>query len=273
MTEYNHLIYEVDVDHICWIILNRPECINAFNTKLCQELAVALETADHDDNVHVVVLRGAGKGFSSGHDLKEDADDDFPSIYAYRNHYLQQQHEFTAPWRISKPVIASVHYCAIGKGFEIATLCDITIVTDDCRLGYKEMRYGISGFHMILPWLLNMKNARDLMLTGREVSAREAKEIGLVTEVVAPDELEAATLKKARLVAAMPNEMQRVHKHYVNHIYDQMGRSNAVNWYNDLMTMMSFCPVEVYQKFSRTTLDKGLKTALAETNALYDGLD
>ena len=270
---YEHLLYEVDDEHICRVTLNRPECINAFNSRLCGELSAALEAADRDDDVHVVVLRGAGKGFSSGHDLKEDADDDFPSIYAYRNHYLQQQHEFTAPWRISKPVIASVHYCAIGKGFEIAILCDITIVTEDTRLGYKEMRYGISGFHMILPWLVNMKNARDLIFTGREVSAFEAKDMGLVTEVVPPDELEAATLKKARLVAAMPNEMQRIHKHYVNHIYDQMGRSNAVNWYNDLMSMMSFCPVEVYQDFSRITLEKGLKAALAETNAKYDGLD
>ncbi|MDH3387970.1 MAG: enoyl-CoA hydratase/isomerase family protein [Gammaproteobacteria bacterium] len=270
---YEHLLTEVDDDKICWITLNRPECINAFNTRLCQEMSQALEAADRDDNVHVVVLRGAGKGFSSGHDLKEDADDDFPSAYAYRNHYLQQQHEFTAPWRISKPVIASAHYCAIGKGFEIATLCDITIVTDDCRLGYKEMRYGISGFHMILPWLVNMKTARDLMLTGRELDAREAKDLGLVTEVVKPDELAAATLKKARLVAALPNEMQRIHKHYVNHVYDLMGHSSAVNWYNDLMTMMSFCPTELYQKFSEITLEKGLKTALAETNARYNGLD
>lgn len=270
---YQHLLYEVDSEHICWVTLNRPECINAFNTRLCQEMSHALEAADRDDNVHVVVLRGAGKGFSSGHDLKEDADDDFPSIYAYRNHYLQQQHEFTAPWRISKPVIASVHYCAIGKGFEIASLCDITIVTDDTRLGYKEMRYGISGFHMILPWLVNMKTARDLLLTGRELGAQEAQQLGLVTEVVKAGELAAATLKKARLVAALPTEMQRIHKHYVNHVYDLMGHSSAVNWYNDLMTMMSFCPTEVYQKFSEITVDQGLKTALSETNARYDGLE
>ena len=71
----------------------------------------------------------------------------------------------------------------------------------------------------------------------------------------------------------MPNEMQRIHKHYVNHVYEMMGRSTAVNWYNDLMTMMSFCPVETYEKFGQLTQEKGLKTALAETNALYDGLD
>ena len=241
---YEHLIYEVDGDHICWVTLNRPECINAFNTKLCAELSAALEAADGDDDVHVVVLRGAGRGFSSGHDLKEDADDDFPSIYAYRNHYIQQQHEFTAPWRISKPVIASVHYCAIGKGFEIATLCDITIVTDDCRLGYKEMRYGISGFHMILAVAGQYEECArpDADRTGSRCAA-EAKEMGLVTEVVAPNGARGGDAEERRAwSAAMPNEMQRVHKHYVNHVYNLMGRSSAVEWYNDLMTMMSFLP-------------------------------
>lgn len=270
---YEHLLYEVDDEHICWITLNRPEKLNAFNTRLCQEVSLALESADRDEQVHVVVLRGAGKGFSSGHDLTEDAEDEFASIYAYRAHYRQQQHEFTAPWRISKPVIASVHYCAIGKGFEIAIMCDITIVTDDTRLGYKEMRYGISGFHMILPWLVNMKTARDLMLTGREVGAREAKEIGLVTEVVAAADLEAVTLQKARLIAALPTEMQRIHKQYINQVYDLQGHNSAVTWYQDLMTMMSYCPTPVYQDFTATTLESGLKAALAKANRNYDGLE
>ncbi len=271
--KYDHLLYEVDDEHICWVTLNRPECINAFNSKLCRELGAALDQAESDDNVHVVVLRGSGKGFSSGHDLKEDADDDFDSIYEYRNHYLRQFDEFSAPMRISKPVISSVHYCAIGKGFEIATFCDITIVTDDCRLGYKELRYGISAFALYLPWLVNMKTAKDLMLTGREVDAYEAQRIGLVTDVVKPEDLEAATLKKARLVAAMPNEMQRIYKRYINHCYDLQGMQSAQAWHQDLMSMMSFCQVKTYEEFSELTLEKGLKAALAETNAKYDGLD
>ncbi|MCP4876245.1 MAG: hypothetical protein GY896_12335, partial [Gammaproteobacteria bacterium] len=103
--------------------------------------------------------------------------------------------------------------------------------------------------------------------------AREAKDIGLVTEVVKPGELEAATLKKARLIAAMPNEMQRIHKHYVNHVYEMMGRSTAVNWYNDLMTTMPACLAAAYRNSGRLTQEEALKSALAETNARYDGLD
>ena len=97
----------------------------------------------------------------AGHDLSEDAEDDFPTLYDYRTHYIRQQEEYTAAWRISKPVIASVHYCAIGKGFEVALFCDITIVTEETRLGYNEMRYGIAAMNMVLPWLVNMKTAKD----------------------------------------------------------------------------------------------------------------
>jgi len=272
-TAYDHLLYEVDDEKICWLTLNRPECLNAFNAKLVSELCHGLERAEHDDRVNTVVIRGAGRGFSSGHDLKEDAGDDFKTIYDYRNAYNDQQHEFMAAWRISKPVIASVHYCAIGKGFELALFCDITIVTSDTRLGYNEMRYGIAGMSMVMPWLVDMKTAKDLMLTGREVTAAEAKTMGLVTQVVEPDELEAATLKKARLVAAMPSTMQRAHKLYLNRIYELQGIKSATDWYQDMQAMLTYNPSPEYERFQKTTLEKGLKPALAEAQKKYEGLD
>ncbi len=137
-SHFHDLLYEVDDERICWITLNRPEKLNAMSARLVREVSEAMEAADRDPNVNVIVLRGAGRGFCSGHDLSEDAEDDFASIYDYRNTYAWQQQEFTTPWRIGKPVISSIHYCAIGKGFEIALFTDITIITSDCRLGYKE---------------------------------------------------------------------------------------------------------------------------------------
>ena len=140
---YETLISEVDDEHICWITLNRPEKLNAMNSKMVTELCQALTAADRDARVHVVVLRGAGRGFCAGHDLSEDAEDDFPTLYDYRTHYIRQQEEYTAAWRISKPVIASVHYCAIGKGFEVALFCDITIVTEETRLATTKCAMGL----------------------------------------------------------------------------------------------------------------------------------
>jgi enoyl-CoA hydratase/carnithine racemase len=270
---YEHLIYETDDDNICWLTLNRPECLNAFNKKLVAELRDGLERADADDAVHVIVIRGAGRAFSSGHDLKEDAEDEFASIYHYRTHYFRQFEEFTTPWRITKPVIASVRSIAIGKGFELTLFCDVTIVSDDTRLGYNEVRYGISAHCMFLPWLVNMRTAKDLLLTGREVTASEAKEMGLVTEVVPLQKLEEATLRKAKLMARLPVEMQRAHKMYLNRVYEIQGLRNATDQYLELLPAFGYTKVREYEAFVVSVNEKGLRRALAEANSRYEGLD
>lgn len=217
-TEYKHLIYEVDTEQVCWLTLNRPDVINAMNDRMLAELRAGLLRADHDNDVNVVVIRGAGHGFCGGHDLEEELSDDRSSIYEYRLRFLRQFEEFTTPWVIGKPVIASVHKYAIGKGFELSLFCDESIVTSDTRMGYGQLRYGIASHCMFMPWLLNVKAAKDLLLTGGEVSGTEAKELGLATEVVAPEELHEATRRKATLMAQMPREIQRMHKMYLNRV-------------------------------------------------------
>ncbi|MEO8543595.1 MAG: enoyl-CoA hydratase/isomerase family protein [Betaproteobacteria bacterium] len=269
---YQALIYEVDADHICWLTLNRPNKLNAMNLQLIAELRAGLERADADEAVNVIVIRGAGRGFCAGHDLDEDAAEDRSSIYEYRAHYFKQFEDFTTPWRITKPVIASVNSIAIGKGFELTLFCDITIASDDTRIGYNEMRYGISGHCMFLPWLVNMKTAKDLMLTGREMTAHEAKDLGLITEVVPLAQLAAATTRKAKLMARLPREVQRMHKMYLNRVYEMQGLRTATDYYLEQVAIMGAQPVPEYQAFSKATSEIGLKAALAQANARYDGL-
>jgi len=272
-TAYKHLIYKVDAEHICWLTLNRPEKINAMNLQLIAELRAGLQRADNDDSVNVIVIRGNGRGFCAGHDLDEDAEDDRSSIYEYRMHYVRQFEDFTTPWTVSKPVIASIHKYAIGKGFELSLFCDVSIVSSDTRMGYNEVRYGVSGHCMFLPWLVNMKTAKDLLLTGRELSAQEAKELGLVTEVVEPDQLEEATRKKATLMARLPRQMQRMHKMYLNRVYEIQGLRTATDYYLEQVAIMGAQPVPEYAEFSKMTAEKGLRAALTHANARYEGLD
>ena len=241
--------------------------------KLIAELQAGLERADAAEDVNVIVIQGAGRGFCAGHDLDEDAAEDRSSIYEYRAHYFKQFDEFTTPWRITKPVIASVNSIAIGKGFELSLFCDVTIASDDTRIGYNEVRYGISGHCMFLPWLVNMKTAKDLLLTGRELTAAEAKEMGLVTEVVPLEQLKEATLKKARLMARIPREMQRMHKMYLNRVYEMQGLRTATDYYLEQVAILGAQPVSEYEAFSKATAELGLKTALAEANARYEGLE
>ena len=270
---YEQILYEVDNEKICWLTLNRPKKLNAMTKQMIKEMRHALERAEADKKVNVIVIRGAGRAFCAGHDLVEDASDEWDDFYHYRNHYFQQFEDFTTPWRITKPVIASVRSIAIGKGFELSLFCDITIVSDDTRLGYKEVRYGISAHCMFLPWLVNMKMAKELLLTGREVTAAEAKEIGLVTNVVPLEELEAATLKKARLLARMPVDMQRAHKAYINKVYEIMGIRAATDNYLELLPTFGYVQVPEYERFMQTVNQKGLRPALAEANAPFEGLD
>ncbi len=127
--------------------------------------------------------------------------------------------------------------------------------------------------NMVLPYVVGMKAAKDLLLTGREVNAQEALTMGLVTQVVEPDELAEATLKKARLMARLPQEMQRAHKQFLNRVYEMQGLKTATDYYQDLMTMMSFCPVPTYEEFQRRTNTDGLGAALDWANEPFEGLD
>lgn len=169
-------------------------------------------------------------------------------------------------------MIASVSSIAIGNGFELSLFCDITIASEDTRIGYNEVRYGISGHCMFLPWLVNMKTAKDLLLTGRELSAHEAKDMGLITEVVPLDQLVCATRRKALLMARMPREMQRMHKMYLNRVYEMQGLRTATDYYLEQVAILGAQPVPEYEAFSRATLKKGMKGALQEANERYDGL-
>ncbi|WP_438397324.1 enoyl-CoA hydratase/isomerase family protein [Caballeronia sp. DA-9] len=274
---YEHLIYEVDGEHICWLTLNRPNKLNAMNLKLIAELRAGFERAEEDPNVNVVVVRGAGRAFCAGHDLEEDAEEirtsKYSTIYEYRDHYFKQFDDFTTPWRITKPVIASVHKYAIGKGFELSLFCDVTIVTNDTKMGYGEVRYGVAAHCMFLPWLVNMKTAKNLLLTGKEVSAEEAKELGLITDVVSPSELEEATRAKATLMARIPREMQRMHKTYLNYVYDLQGLKAATSYYLEQVAILGAYPVEEYQTLTKLTTEKGLRAALDACQEKFKGLD
>ncbi|CDX37097.1 Enoyl-CoA hydratase/isomerase [Mesorhizobium sp. ORS 3359] len=269
-TKYEHLIYDV-IEQVCWLTLNRPEKINAMNERLLAELRAALLRADDDDNVNVIVIRGAGRGFCAGHDLEEGPpSDEGLSMYEYRLKYIRQFEQFTTPWHVSKPVIASAHKFAIGKGFELSLFCDVSIVTSDIRMGYGMLRYGIAGHCMFMPWLVSMKAAKELLLTGREVSGKEAKELGLATEVVVPEQLHEATRRKAMLMARMPRDMQRLHKMYLNRVYEMQGLKSAADYYLELVAIAGMLPE--YAEFTKLTADKGLKGALYEMRARYEGL-
>ncbi|MFC2058926.1 enoyl-CoA hydratase/isomerase family protein [Chloroflexota bacterium] len=188
MSSYENILYEKK-GHVVWITLNRPEVMNAQSMQLRQELVQALETTRLDDEVYVVVITGAGdKAFSAGADISE-----FPKLYPadqIRRRGEQTPYEFIR--QMPKPVIAMVNGFALGGGCELALACDIIIASDNAQFGQPEIRVGVipgAGGTQILTRLIGEKKAKELVFTGRAISAEDAVQLGIANQVVSKEKL------------------------------------------------------------------------------------
>ena len=175
-----------------WITLNRPERRNAITPGMARELLDVFERLMKDDSARVVVLRGSGKGFCAGLDIKEaitrretSAEDD-----------LRLPALILAMRRCPQPIIALVHGAACGGGFAFALAADVRIAGESARMNDAFINLGVSGCELgvsyFLPRQVGLSVATELMYTGRFVDAQRAREIGLVSRVVPDDELEGA---------------------------------------------------------------------------------
>jgi enoyl-CoA hydratase/carnithine racemase len=181
-------------DHVTTVTLNRPEAMNALSGEMCDELAGAVLQAAADPACWVVVLHANGeKAFCVGADLKERASLDDAGWMRNR---VQIRGLFEALRAVPQPTIASVFGFALGGGFELALSCDFIVCSDDAVVGLPEVRVGIipgGGGTQLAARRIGPAKAKELILTGRRLSAKDAMDIGLVNKVVPSDELHAAT--------------------------------------------------------------------------------
>jgi methylglutaconyl-CoA hydratase len=199
------------------ITLNRPEKRNALSFELLDELIRALDEMESSDT-QVVILTGAGKAFSSGMDLEE-----LKTLTA-RSHADNLEDSkrmagiFRRLYEFPKPTIAAVNGAAIAGGTGLATICDFTLAVPEAKFGYTEVRIGFlpAIVSSILVWQVGQKIARDLLLSGRIFDAREGHRLGLVNEIVAPEQLiDRARELAARLIENSPSSL-RLTKKLVN---------------------------------------------------------
>lgn len=214
---------------VATITLNRPRRRNAINRRMLDALARALDAAEADPEVRVVVLTGAGGSFSSGFDLQEQAELR-PAGEAHWREILE--HAFSTLmrcWRLSKPTVAAVRGSCLAGGCELALACDITIAGDDAIFGEPELRFGAGIVVMILPWLVGPKRAKDIILTGRSaIGAREALNIGLVSRVVPAAEVLAAAKAVAGQMAVVEPVLLNATKRSLNRALEIMGMERAL---------------------------------------------
>jgi enoyl-CoA hydratase len=217
-------------DRIARITLNRPDRLNAIHEDTGRLLREAVARANADDDVHAIVLQGAGRAFCSGYDLKDFAEGETPWNQAMPwdpmldfRMMKQNTDDFMSLWRSYKPTIAKVHGYAVAGGSDIALCCDIVVMAEDARIGYPPAR--VWGCPTTAMWVyrLGAEKAKRMLLTGDLVDGREAKAMGLVLDAVPERELEGRVVALAQRMAGVPRNQLMMQKLLVNQAYENMG--------------------------------------------------
>jgi enoyl-CoA hydratase len=254
-----------------WITLNRPDKLNALSHALVEELHGALTRAESDERARVVVLTGAGRAFSAGYDLAEEADEDVAGALRWHEILSQDVAVTMRLLRLTKPTIAAVRGWCLAGGCELAMACDMVLATEDARFGEPEVRYGSGPVTLLLPFVVGQKRAAELLFTGDVIDAREAQAAGLVNRVVAPDELEAAVDALVARIAPTPMAVLRLTKLALTRAYDAMGLGVAVNANLDLSAILNAADEPEQREFDRIVKAEGLAAALAWRDARFGG--
>ncbi len=252
-----------------WITLNRPKKLNAMTDALVDQLEAALDQAEADDEVRIVVLRGAGRAFCAGYDLEQEAHEGEPSITEWHE-LLSRDVEVTMKlWALSKPTIAAVHGWCLAGGMEVAMACDLLICTDDARFGEPEVRFGSGPVTLLMPYVLGERRTRELLLTGDSIDAATALAWGLANRVVPADRLEAEVQEWVARIAPTPLRVLQLTKQALNRAQKAMGLLEAVEANLDLSAMLNGAQTPEQQAFYELVRTQGLKAALAWRDQRY----
>ncbi len=235
MPSFNTLRIDQDASNprVARLLLNRPERLNAINDDTPREIRAAVEWANTNDEVHVILVEGAGKGFCGGYDLSHFGEGDIDHPCQQERHpwdplddyaFMKRNTEdFMSLWRSPKPTIAKVHGAAVAGGSDIALCCDLLVMAEDARTGYMPTRVWGCPTTAMWTYRLGPTRAKQLMFTGDVIDGRTAADWGLANEAVPRDELDARALALAERIAGVPRSHLAMHKMVFNQVLLTMG--------------------------------------------------
>jgi len=230
MSEHQHIIIDEPRAGVSRITLNRPDARNALNNVLRGEIYATLEANDNNPEIKVTIIRGAGKAFCAGYDLKgnNSKNQPFHTSGGDGNWARHVVDGFFRVWDLAKPVIAQVHgYCLAG-GTELATSCDLVYVAEDAQIGYPVVRSMSPPDNQFFPHLMGLRPAMEMMLTGDAISGTEAANYGFANKAFPLDNLEDEVLKIAERVAKVPTDIQQMNKRAVHRQMELVGVRAAI---------------------------------------------
>lgn len=239
MSDKPVLLIDTPAPGIRRLTMNRAEKRNALNNPLRAAILDALIEADRDPEVKVSILRGAGPSFSAGYDLSANNAVDQPYYTAagagqWARHVVEGWMKI---WDLAKPVIAQVHGHCLAGGSELATCCDLVYVAEDANIGYPAVRLMSPPDNQFHPWLMGMRSAMEMMLTGDGISGIEAAQKGFANRAFPAETLEEEVLKIAARVALIPTELNQINKRSVHRAMEAMGLRAAIRSGTELQAL------------------------------------
>ncbi|RLQ22622.1 enoyl-CoA hydratase [Seongchinamella sediminis] len=224
---------DADNPRVARLLLNRPERLNAIIDETADDVRQAVRWAEKNDEVHVIVVEGAGKGFCGGYDLASSAEqqmehpcqqESYPWDPMVDYACMKDNTEgFMSLWRSSKPTIAKIHGAAAAGGSDIALCCDLMVMADNARIGYMPTRVWGCPTTAMWTYRLGPTRAKQLMFTGDLIDGKTAGEWGLANYVVPEEQLEHKTMELAQRIAGVPRGHLAMHKLVVNQVMLTMG--------------------------------------------------
>ena len=264
-------------DRVCTITLNRPEDLNPLSWQVLGEIDDTLETYRHDESVGVIVIEAAGKAFSTGYDLREEhwITSQYPANFPDRIDLSRDRDDvhiivdyWMRMWRYPKPIIAKVQGDCLSGAGELLGVCDLAIVSERARFGHPAGRdLGIPPSIMFWPMLIGYRKTKELLYTGKLISAHEAEKIGLVNEVVPHEELDSRVTSVANHIARSPAENLSILKEVSNTWFENMSMESSVRRGADLDAI--YHQFDSFKDFFNTLKKDGVKAAFKRRRDLY----
>lgn len=261
------------------VSLNRPDKRNALNEPLLKDFDAALKKAEEDKGVSILIIKGKGKSFCAGYDVSGDETTDpaydwrkKPSMFDLYARQRRRQDRIEKLAKFSKATIAQVHGYCLEAGCSILLACDFAVATEDARFGDPSVRMGMATDIPLWYYMLGIKRAKELLLTGKTIDAKEAERIGLVTKAVPADKIDEEVEKMVQILLASPADALRNNREGFQAALDARGLAAGFRFAGDMRVF------SVLQRpgsrpnefnFFEVRDQKGLKAAFEEMNAPF----
>lgn len=265
----NTLLLNID-RRVATVTLNRPDKLNAFNHELVAELTKTLRELDQNDQVNVIVLKGAGRCFGSGYDVTP-SDKSYTTVAEWRKEAVDSNVMMYGAWDNRKPVIAQVHGYCFGGACDLVMSCDLAICADNTEFSVPELQFGTHPSMLLMPYAMLMKHAKMVLMAGGRIGAGDAVRIGFVNQAVPAEKLDETVQELAAKLVKVPTPALQGCKATVNKIYELAGMRQSMYMSEEAFAAVKMQHTPETDRFFEIADRDGMKAAFKWRDAYFAG--